>query len=57
MIDHVMEIIYFVAKLFNSQNQFSMINIYFRLRFGLANAIDDYQRLKIQLCVPGIFNL
>ena len=36
---------------------FTVINI-FRLRFGLANAINNYLRSKkIVLCVKGIFNL
>ena len=30
------------------------LNIYFLLRFGLANAINDYQKLKIRLvCVEN----
>ena len=33
------------------------LNIYFLLKFGLANAINDYLRLKFVLCALGIFNL
>ena len=30
-------------------------NIYFWLRFGLANTIDDYQRLKLRVVFVGNF--
>ena len=30
-------------------------NKYFRLRFGLANAINDYKRLKIRVVCVGHF--
>ena len=36
---------------------FSVRNIYFWLRFGLANAINDYQRLKIRVVCAGNFYL
>ena len=42
----------------SNMKTFITINMYFRLRFGLANAINVYSRLKLVLCggLGGIFN-
>ena len=50
-------IIYSFTRYLPSTTFISVFNIYFRLRFGLANAINTYLRLKVRVVLRGIFNL